>query len=53
MRKWAGKEDYYFFLIFQIFAAIILPLFLSLFYHNSNLFTAYYEGLYNGIVTNG
>ncbi|KUK74346.1 MULTISPECIES: glycosyltransferase family 2 protein [Methanobacterium] len=53
MRKWAGKEDYYFFLIFQISAAIIMPIFLSLSYHNSNLFTAYYEGLYNGIVTNG
>lgn len=53
MRKWAKKEDYYFFLIFQISAAIILPIFLSLYYHNSNLFTAYYEGLYKGIITNG
>jgi hypothetical protein len=52
MKKWAKKSDYYFFLILQICAAIILPIFLSLYYQNPNLFTAYYKGLYNIKATN-
>jgi GT2 family glycosyltransferase len=48
MKKWAGKSDYFFFILYQIAAAILFPLFLSIYYKNRELFKAYYKGLLDG-----
>jgi GT2 family glycosyltransferase len=48
MRKWAKRSDYWFFLIYQIFGAILFPIVLTLYYKNHNLFMAYYCGLITG-----
>lgn len=49
MRKWAKKSDYWIFILYQIFGAIIFPLFLAFFYKNRELSWAYYKGLKEGI----
>jgi len=49
MRKWAKKSDYWIFMLYQIFGAIIFPLFLAFFYKNQELLWAYYKGLKDGI----
>ena len=48
MKKWAKKSDYLIFAIFQILAAIILPIILWIQYKNKKLFLAYYYGLKDG-----
>ena len=50
MKKWAHKDDLFIFVILQIFMAIILPTFMSVYYKNKKLFRAYYKGLFDGIV---
>lgn len=49
MKKWAKKSDYLIFAIFQILAAIILPIILCLQYKNKKLFLVYYKGLKDGL----
>ena len=49
MRRWAKKTDYIFFVIFQGFIAIPLPIILSIYYRNKKLLFAYYNGLKKGI----
>lgn len=49
MKKWAKKSDYYIFIIYQTVGAIILPITLSIYYRNTSLLKAYYQGLWNGI----
>jgi GT2 family glycosyltransferase len=51
MKKWAKKSDFLFFIGYQMVGAIILPLFLSIYYRKAELFMAYYRGLYDGIIT--
>ena len=51
MKKWARKSDFLIFVTLQILIAIILPIFLSIYYKNKKLFTAYYHGFWNGIKT--
>jgi GT2 family glycosyltransferase len=50
MRKWAKKSDYKFFAVNQIFTAMIVPLFLCIYYRNWKLFRTYYSGLYTGLM---
>ncbi len=52
MKKWAPKADFLIFVILQILVAIILPIFLSVYYKNKKLFLAYYQGLWDGIYKN-
>ena len=49
MEKWARKNDYYFFIIYQIGGALVLPIGLSIYNKNLKLFTSYYKGLKAGI----
>jgi GT2 family glycosyltransferase len=49
MKKWAKKTDFLFFIVYQMVGALILPLFLSIYYKKTELFLAYYKGLYDGI----
>jgi GT2 family glycosyltransferase len=49
MKKWANISDYYIFEIYQIFGALILPLFLTIYYKNYKLIKAYYAGLWDGV----
>jgi len=49
MKKWARQADYWIFIIYQAVGTIIFPLILTIYYRNSNLFKAYYKGLWNGI----
>ncbi len=49
MKKWAKKNDYAFFLVYQAAGAVVFPLFLSVYYRNWKLFEAYYKGLLDGI----
>ena len=49
MKKWANKNDYSIFVIYQIVGAIIFPLILSIYYRNYKLFKAYYAGLWDGV----
>lgn len=49
MKKWAKKSDYAFFIAYQVIGALILPIFLSFYYMDKNLFLAYYHGLMDGI----
>lgn len=51
MKKWANKFNFFIFICFQVVGALILPLFLSIYYQKSELFIAYYRGLYDGINT--
>lgn len=51
MKKWAKKTDFYIFIIYQGVGALIIPIFLSIYYKKTELFGAYYHGLYDGIVT--
>ena len=53
MNKWAKREDYVFFIVYQMIGAIILPLTLSIYYKNYALFKAYYCGLFDGIISKG
>jgi GT2 family glycosyltransferase len=53
MKKWAKKSDYAFFIVYQLFGAIIFPLFLSIYYRNRKLFMVYYKGLIDGIIFKG
>ena len=50
MKKWASKGNFFIFVFLQIFAAIILPTFMSIYYKNRKLFQAYYNGLWHGII---
>jgi len=49
MKKWSKKSDYLFFVIYQVFGALIFPIILSMYYKNKKLFSAYYYGLIKGI----
>jgi len=49
MRKWAKQSDYWIFVVYQVFCAVIFPLGISIYYRNQHLFLSYYQGLYNGI----
>jgi GT2 family glycosyltransferase len=49
MRKWAKKSDYWFFVFNQIISAVILPIFLSIYFKNGELFKAYFDGLKAGL----
>lgn len=49
MRKWAKKNDFLVFLLIQIILAILIPVFLSLYYNDKKLFFSYYAGLRAGI----
>ena len=49
MRKWAKKNDFLVFLLIQIILAILIPIFLSLYYNDKKLFFSYYAGLRAGI----
>jgi len=49
MKKWAKPGDFLIFIILQIFMAITLPIILSIYYTNKNLFITYYRGLFDGI----
>jgi len=49
MKKWAKKSDYWVFVIYQIIGALIFPIGLSFYYRNWGLFSAYYNGLKDGI----
>ncbi len=49
MKKWANKNNYIFFVSYQLIGALIIPIFLSIFFRNRKLFLAYYCGLYEGI----
>ncbi len=51
MKRWAKKSDFLFFILYQLIGAIILPIFLSIYYRKRELFGAYYRGLYDGIKT--
>jgi GT2 family glycosyltransferase len=53
MDKWAKNGDYAFFIIYQILGAIILPITLSIYYKNYELFKAYYCGLFDGLISKG
>jgi GT2 family glycosyltransferase len=50
MKKWAHKDDYFIFVILQVFMAILLPTFMSVYYKNKKLFHAYYTGFFDGII---
>ena len=45
MKKWAKKSDYWFFVIYQLIAAVVFPISLAIYYKNQNLFWSYYNGL--------
>ncbi|NYB51991.1 MAG: glycosyltransferase family 2 protein [Methanobacteriaceae archaeon] len=49
MKKWAKKSDYTIFVIYQIVGLILLPISLSIYYHNKHLFSTYYRGFFDGI----
>ena len=49
MKKWANRSNYLIFVILQILMAIVIPIYLSLYYKNKKLFSAYYHGLRDGI----
>jgi GT2 family glycosyltransferase len=51
MKRWANKTDFAFFIMYQAVGALVLPLFLSIYYKKTELFMAYYRGLFNGIRT--
>jgi GT2 family glycosyltransferase len=49
MRKWAKGIDFFIFVIIQLLSAVIIPIFLSVYYNNTKLFQAYYKGFWDGI----
>lgn len=49
MKKWAKMSDYTFFVIYQMIGFFILPLMLSIYYRNQNLFSTYFHGFFDGI----
>ena len=51
MKKWAKKTDFLVFIMYQTIGALIFPLFFSIYYKNTELFVAYYKGLYDGVFT--
>ncbi|MEL7669952.1 glycosyltransferase family 2 protein [Methanobacterium sp.] len=51
MKRWANKTNFVFFIMYQAVGALVLPLFLSIYYRKTELFMAYYKGLFNGIRT--
>ena len=51
MKRWAKKTDFLVFIIYQTIGALIFPLFFSIYYKNTELFLAYYKGLYDGVFT--
>ena len=50
MKKWSKMSDYIFFVAYQAVGALVLPIFLSIYYANQKLFMAYYRGMIDGIV---
>ena len=50
MKKWAKKRDYYIFMIYQMIGIVFIPLFFTMYYKNSKLLKAYYNGLWYGMV---
>lgn len=52
MKSWAKKPNYIFFICWQLIGALIIPIFLSLYYQNRLLLKAYFRGLHDGIVKN-
>jgi len=50
MKKWAKRSDYWIFVVYQIFGAIIFPIFFSIYYWDQDLIFAYYRGLRSGLV---
>lgn len=51
MKRWAKKTDFMFFILYQAVGAVAIPIFLTIYYQNTELFMAYYKGLYDGLVT--
>lgn len=51
MKRWAKTTDFLFFIMYQAAGALILPLFLSIYYKKLELFMAYYRGLFDGIIS--
>ena len=49
MKKWAKNPDFLIFIIIQILGSIILPIVLSIYYNNTRLFSAYYNGFWDGL----
>jgi len=49
MKKWAKPVDFLIFVMIQILMAIIIPIYLSIYYNNKKLFLTYYRGLRDGI----
>ncbi len=49
MKKWSKMSNYIFFIVYQTIGALVLPLFLSVYYGNQKLFMAYYRGMRDGI----
>ncbi len=52
MKKWAKRSDYAFFVVSQFVGALIIPIFISIYYKNKELFFIYYKGLFEGISRN-
>lgn len=52
MKKWAKKSDYFVFIIYQLLAAIFLPLGITIYFKNKQLFLIYYKALIKGINNN-
>lgn len=51
MRRWAKKSDLLFFIFYQTVGALLIPIFLSIYYKKPELFLIYYKGLYSGLIT--
>lgn len=51
MKRWSKRSDFLFFIVYQTLGALLIPIFLSIYYKKPELFMAYYKGLYSGIVT--
>lgn len=51
MKKWAQNGDFLIFVILQIFSAVFIPISMSIYYKNRNLFRVYYKGLWDGIIS--
>lgn len=53
MKKWAKRSDYWIFVVYQVFGSFFIPIFLSIYYNDLNLFEAYYKGFKSGITFEG
>lgn len=49
MKKWAKESDYWVFVVYQLFSALVFPLGLAIYYNNQKLFHIYYNGFLDGL----